>query len=137
MANTSQALNLEGIHHEMHGIAEQIRIMNEINVRLVQHLAINNPPPPTASLPKDADPSRCSCRSGDQDSQSRHSTGRGHSARIHPHLARKPRDAKDHLAEMTELTSAAISLPPRKLRNWMLGSMPSTPAQMPLLLWMP
>ncbi|GFS38024.1 hypothetical protein Acr_00g0055200 [Actinidia rufa] len=35
MANISQAPNLEGIiHREMHGIAEQIRIMNEINARL-------------------------------------------------------------------------------------------------------
>ncbi|GFY95612.1 hypothetical protein Acr_10g0009970 [Actinidia rufa] len=32
--NTSQALDLEGIHREMHGIAEQIRIMNEINAHL-------------------------------------------------------------------------------------------------------
>ncbi|GFZ06699.1 hypothetical protein Acr_18g0008690 [Actinidia rufa] len=35
MANTCQALNLDGIHREMYGIAEQIRIMNEINVPLV------------------------------------------------------------------------------------------------------
>ena len=28
MENTNQALDLEGIHREMHGIAEQIRIMN-------------------------------------------------------------------------------------------------------------
>ncbi|GFS31377.1 autoinhibited Ca(2+)-ATPase, isoform 4 [Actinidia rufa] len=34
MESTGQALNLEGIHREMHGIAEQIRIMNEINARL-------------------------------------------------------------------------------------------------------
>ena len=44
MAMSSQALDLEGIHREMHGIAEQIRIMNKINARLVQHLATNNPP---------------------------------------------------------------------------------------------
>ncbi|GFY96622.1 hypothetical protein Acr_11g0009280 [Actinidia rufa] len=35
MANISQAPNLENIHREMHGIAEQIKIMNEINARLV------------------------------------------------------------------------------------------------------
>ena len=36
MANTSQASDLEGIiHREMHGIAEQIRIMNKINARLL------------------------------------------------------------------------------------------------------
>ncbi|GFZ18658.1 hypothetical protein Acr_27g0003970 [Actinidia rufa] len=45
MANTSQASDLEGLHREMHGIAEQIRIMNENNARLIQHLSMNNPPP--------------------------------------------------------------------------------------------
>ena len=35
MENAGQAPDLEGIHREMHGIAEQIKIMNEINVRLV------------------------------------------------------------------------------------------------------
>ena len=55
MANNSQALDLEGIHREMHGIAEQIRIMNEINARLVQHLATNNPPHPTAPVQEDVD----------------------------------------------------------------------------------
>ena len=39
MANTSQAPDLEGLHREMHGIAEQIRIMNENNARLIQHLS--------------------------------------------------------------------------------------------------
>ena len=34
MASTNQALDLEGIHREMHGIADQIKIMNEINARL-------------------------------------------------------------------------------------------------------
>ena len=59
MANTSQALDLEGIHREMHGIAEQIRVMNEINVRLVQHLATNNPLP-LAPILKEVDESHCS-----------------------------------------------------------------------------
>lgn len=35
MASVGQAPDLEGIHREMHEIAEQIRIMNEINARLV------------------------------------------------------------------------------------------------------
>ncbi|GFZ14714.1 hypothetical protein Acr_24g0009040 [Actinidia rufa] len=39
MVNASQASDLESIHHEMYGIAEQIKIMNEINALLVQHLA--------------------------------------------------------------------------------------------------
>ena len=50
MATTSQASNLEGIHREMYGITEQIRVMNEINACQVQHLATNNPPPPTAPV---------------------------------------------------------------------------------------
>ncbi|GFY90845.1 hypothetical protein Acr_07g0010420 [Actinidia rufa] len=48
MANTSQPPDLEGIHLEMYGIVEQIRIMNEINARQVQHLATNSSPPSTA-----------------------------------------------------------------------------------------
>ena len=68
MANTSQALDLKGIHSEMHGIAEQIRIMNEINALLVQHLTINNPPPATAHILENADRSRCFHRSSNQDS---------------------------------------------------------------------
>ena len=55
MANTSQALDLEGIHREMHEIAEQIRIMNEINAHLVQHLTTNNLPPTTTPVPKEVD----------------------------------------------------------------------------------
>ena len=43
MANTSQASDLEGLYREMHGIAEQIRIMNENNALLIQHLTTNNP----------------------------------------------------------------------------------------------
>ena len=38
MANISQATNLEGLHHEMHGIAKQIKVMNENNACLIQHL---------------------------------------------------------------------------------------------------
>ena len=45
MANTSQAPDLEGLPREMHSIAEQIRIMNENNARLIQHLTTNNPHP--------------------------------------------------------------------------------------------
>ena len=45
MANTSQALDLEGLHGKMHDIAKQIRIMNENKARLIQHLTNNNPHP--------------------------------------------------------------------------------------------
>ncbi|GFZ07040.1 hypothetical protein Acr_18g0012100 [Actinidia rufa] len=55
MVNTSQASDLEGIHHEMHGIVEQIKIMNKINARLVRHLATNNLPPPTTLAPEAAE----------------------------------------------------------------------------------
>ncbi|GFZ06817.1 hypothetical protein Acr_18g0009870 [Actinidia rufa] len=44
--NTSQAQDLEGLHREIYGMAEQMRIMNKNNVVLIQHLAANNPPPP-------------------------------------------------------------------------------------------
>ena len=66
MATTSQVLDLKGIHHEMHGIAEQIRIMNEINARVVQHLATNNPPPLAVPVPEETNRSRRSHRAGDQ-----------------------------------------------------------------------
>ncbi|PSS08046.1 Chromosome-anchoring protein like [Actinidia chinensis var. chinensis] len=68
VANTSQAPNLEGIHREMHGITEKIRIMNKINARLEKHLATNNQPPPAAPISEDANQSRRSHRSGDQNS---------------------------------------------------------------------
>ena len=38
MANSNQVLDLKGIHREMHSMPEQIRVMNELNARLVQHL---------------------------------------------------------------------------------------------------
>ena len=60
MANTGQALDLKGIHCDMHGIAKQIRIMNEINARLVQPFATNNPPPATTLVSEDTDRSRLS-----------------------------------------------------------------------------
>ncbi|GFY80893.1 hypothetical protein Acr_01g0007020 [Actinidia rufa] len=40
----------------MHGIAEHIRIMNENNARLIQHLTTNNPPPPAvAPIPEEVE----------------------------------------------------------------------------------
>ena len=44
MVNTSQTPDLEGLHYEIHGMAEQMRIMNENNARFIQHLAAANPP---------------------------------------------------------------------------------------------
>ena len=43
MANFNQATDLKGIHYEMHDIAEQIKVMNELDEHLVQHLT--QPPP--------------------------------------------------------------------------------------------
>ncbi|GFS34603.1 hypothetical protein Acr_00g0034770 [Actinidia rufa] len=52
MANTSQAPDLVDLHCEMHNIAKQIRVMNENNACLIQHLTKNNPPPPATPVPK-------------------------------------------------------------------------------------
>ncbi|GFZ03474.1 hypothetical protein Acr_16g0000980 [Actinidia rufa] len=43
MANTIQVPDLEGLHHEIHGMAEQMRVMNENNARLIQLFAAANP----------------------------------------------------------------------------------------------
>ncbi|XP_057497345.1 uncharacterized protein LOC130782062 [Actinidia eriantha] len=58
MAGNSQAPDLEGLHHEMPGIAKQFRIMNENNACLIQHLTLNNPPPPVAPIPPEVSPRR-------------------------------------------------------------------------------
>ncbi|GFY87967.1 hypothetical protein Acr_05g0016060 [Actinidia rufa] len=42
MANINQAPDLEGLHCEIHGMAEQMRIMNKNNSRLLQHLVAAN-----------------------------------------------------------------------------------------------
>ena len=68
MASAGETLDLEGIHHEMHRIYEQIKIMNELTACLVQHLATNNPPPITALVPENANRSGHSHRSGNHDS---------------------------------------------------------------------
>ncbi|GFZ05183.1 hypothetical protein Acr_17g0007550 [Actinidia rufa] len=53
MANTSQAPDLVGLHREIHGMTEQMRVMNENNARL--DLAAANSPPPAAPLIPDID----------------------------------------------------------------------------------
>ncbi|PSS08116.1 Unconventional myosin-VI like [Actinidia chinensis var. chinensis] len=72
MANTSQVLDLEGLHREIHGMAEQMRLMNENNARLIQFLAAANPPPPAAPIP-DVERSHRSRCSGNHSQN--HSTG--------------------------------------------------------------
>ncbi|GFS30799.1 hypothetical protein Acr_00g0014160 [Actinidia rufa] len=66
MANASQVPDLEGLHHEIHGMAEQMRVMNENNARLIQLLAAANPQPPAAPSIPDIERSRHSNRSGDR-----------------------------------------------------------------------
>ncbi|GFZ09595.1 hypothetical protein Acr_21g0001940 [Actinidia rufa] len=75
MANTSQAPDLEGLHREIHGMAEQMRIMNENNARLVQLLAAANPPPPAAPPIPELERSHHSNRSGAVGSE--HTGGEG------------------------------------------------------------
>ncbi|GFY84511.1 hypothetical protein Acr_03g0012850 [Actinidia rufa] len=65
MANTSQVPNLEGLHREIHDMAEQMRIMNENNGRLMQLLTAANPQLPAAPPVPDIERSRHSDRSGD------------------------------------------------------------------------
>ncbi|GFZ10874.1 hypothetical protein Acr_22g0002720 [Actinidia rufa] len=67
MANASQVPDLEGLHHEIHGMAEQMRVMNENNARLIQLLAAANPHPQQhrPSL-MSSERSRHSNRSGDR-----------------------------------------------------------------------
>ena len=72
MTDTNQAPYLEGLYREMHVIAEQIRMLNEINARILQHLATNNSPTATTHIIKEVDRSRHSHRSSDQDSQKYH-----------------------------------------------------------------
>ncbi|GFS29767.1 hypothetical protein Acr_00g0008310 [Actinidia rufa] len=74
MDNTSQAPNLEDLHREIHSMAEQMRVMNENNARLIQLLAMANPPPPAAPPIPDIERSHHSRRSGDHSQN--HSTGR-------------------------------------------------------------
>ncbi|GFY93431.1 hypothetical protein Acr_08g0018270 [Actinidia rufa] len=64
MANTSQVPDLEGLHHEIHGMAEQMRVMNENNARLIQLLAATNPQPQPAPPVPGIERSHHSSRSG-------------------------------------------------------------------------
>ena len=71
MANSNQVPNLKGIHRKMHDIAEQIRVMNELNARLVQHLT-QTPALTTVPILKGLNRSHRSHRYGDQDTFRNH-----------------------------------------------------------------
>ncbi|GFY81134.1 hypothetical protein Acr_01g0009430 [Actinidia rufa] len=75
MTNTSQAPNLESLHHEIHNMTEQMRVMNENNACLLQILAVANLPHPATSPIPDIERSHRSRHSGDNHSKN-HSTGR-------------------------------------------------------------
>ncbi|GFY94070.1 hypothetical protein Acr_09g0005160 [Actinidia rufa] len=120
MANTSQVPDLEGLHREMHGIAEQIRITNENNALLIQHLTTNNPPPPTiAPIQEELDRSRHSCRSDDHKSstpleyRSSNETHDlyGEETRKHGRSLRRDDQAPKYRDKSTT----------RRSRTWMLG----------------
>ncbi|GFS31527.1 hypothetical protein Acr_00g0017880 [Actinidia rufa] len=66
MANPGQILDLEGLHREIHGMAEQMRIMNENNGRLMQLLAAANPPLLAAPPVNEIERYRHSNRLGDR-----------------------------------------------------------------------
>ncbi|GFZ17148.1 hypothetical protein Acr_26g0004180 [Actinidia rufa] len=74
MVNTNQTPNLEGLHREIHDMAEQMRIMNENNARLIQHLT-TSPLPQAAPHVLEVQRPRCSNRSGGEESHSHHSIG--------------------------------------------------------------
>ncbi|PSS08067.1 Retrotransposon gag domain protein [Actinidia chinensis var. chinensis] len=80
IANTSQISDQERLHREIHGMAEQMRVINENNARLVQLLAAANPPPPAAPPIPDIERSHHSHCSGDDHSRN-YSTGRGRRGR--------------------------------------------------------
>ncbi|PSS36080.1 TRNA (guanine(9)-N1)-methyltransferase [Actinidia chinensis var. chinensis] len=126
MANTSQAPDLEDIHRGMHGIAKQIRIINEINACLSCHSTSRD----IQLRPVHGGRQVCTPNAGGVMS----CWSLSHLAKLKTRRDKRLRDARDHLAEMTELTSVAISLLPKRLRTWMLGSKPSIPVQMPPLL---
>ena len=107
MMNTSQAPNLEDIHRKMHGIAEQFKIMNEINAHLVQHLATANPPLATALISEDANRSCHSHRSRDQESQNCYNVDQGHSIRSRQHRSASLHSKRGRIHVMSESQSSS------------------------------
>ncbi|GFZ16789.1 hypothetical protein Acr_26g0000590 [Actinidia rufa] len=115
MANISQAPDLESIHYEMHGIAEQIRITNELNARLAtktHRIAI--------VLVKDIHLEAISidrqvCTPSKEEALVCWSLG--HLAELMIQWTRKLGAREDHLAGTIELTGVKISPLPKKLKT--------------------
>ncbi|PSS17820.1 Brassinosteroid LRR receptor kinase [Actinidia chinensis var. chinensis] len=109
----------------MHGIAEKIRIMNENNVRLIQHLTTNNPPPPPTMPVLDVERSCRPQRSGDDESQShRKSRSSSRTPKVEGEEAKK---GEGHLAEATRRPYAEINPLPRRSEIWMPKLTPLIP----------
>ncbi|GFZ16171.1 hypothetical protein Acr_25g0005800 [Actinidia rufa] len=109
MANISQASNLEGLHHEIHGMAEQMRIMNENNACLIEHLIANNPPPPASPAP-----SHRSHRFGDNESQNHHKgkevRRRGRSPRRNDQVPKHQEESTTHKIRYLDAKIDAINI---------------------------
>ncbi|GFS42902.1 hypothetical protein Acr_00g0082420 [Actinidia rufa] len=90
MANASQVPDLEGLHHEIHGMAEQMRVMNENNARLIQLLATAAPQPPAAPFVPDVERSRHSNRSGGRSHNVNTERARGSAHQVRPYVKGVP-----------------------------------------------
>ncbi|GFS40591.1 hypothetical protein Acr_00g0069450 [Actinidia rufa] len=126
MTNTNQVPDLEGLHLEIHDMAEQMRIMNENNGRLMQLLTIANPPLPAAPPVPDIERSRHSFRSGDRSQNVSIERVRGRRRAPSPSsrggsfsessktLARARRGRSPHRGDHTETRNKSTS---RKIRD--------------------
>ncbi|GFZ02701.1 hypothetical protein Acr_15g0013090 [Actinidia rufa] len=121
MANASQVPDLEGLHHEIHGMAEQMRVMNENNARLIQLLAAANPQPPSCAIPRDRhrapSPSLRERSSSSESSQTRSRVRRGRSPHRGGHTrardkstSQKIRDLDARLDAINTGTNAPITV---------------------------
>ncbi|GFS37266.1 hypothetical protein Acr_00g0051020 [Actinidia rufa] len=125
MANTSQALDQEGLYHEIHGMAKQIRMMNENNARLIQLLATANPPSSAAPPIPDIERSHRSRRSGDHSqNHSTESRSSSKTSRVEGEELRRGRSPRRN-----DRPGAEIYLLLRKSEIWMPDSTPSTQGQ--------
>ncbi|GFY92917.1 hypothetical protein Acr_08g0013130 [Actinidia rufa] len=118
MTCNNQAPDFEGLHRKMHGIAEQIRIINENNAHLIQHLATNNMPPLAALVLEDVDRSCHSRRSGIHEKEVQFHLSLGLLAELTMQRARGLGEEDGHLAGTTGRQGTEIDPPPKRLENW-------------------